>query len=831
MKNHRMYKQSKVLLRVPPTLFPLLLIHIICLLPAVANAQSTITVGLDTTAELAIRALGIPEIRDYAQTSGTLIRQVNDLLEEEVNLSETMSNFEEVDSQIEEQLNALRDSSFVYSLDRFDRINRELDLSEEQLNEWEASTGDWSQSAQLLNMQMDTAIQIWQLTLDSTQSNQIQPSEDTTLNNENSVIQTELINTINSNLSNLIQSQQLLDSTALIVINKESKLTIAFNNLQLARSELEEKQAAVTDRIWVPEYPPIWKMNEMTQPDIDLAQYVQDTTDANQKSISRFFEGNSKLIYYTLFTLLFLIGLLVYLRKQSDRYYAHFQEELKEANILLQYPVLTAFILTCFLATFNNDLPKEVEKIIALLILFPLSYLLWLIKEKSNLGRILFFAGAYLLYLLIPELSYFPKTQRYLLLAVELICVWLLYQNQDGAVFKTEKFWSKMIPYLIRFFLLISVIALVANVLGMLQLAQLLTSTVLGSFVYFVVLMEITFLIRSIIFLLLLGPFYQNSNILKEDSQVILEKIDDILKTIVLILWVIITLELLKVRESFFTELSNFLNRSIAIGEISFTLGNILAFFIILQISIWLSKFVRYFLDMEVFPRGDLEEDTTSTISLMVRYAITIIGFFLALAAAGVQLDQLSVALGGLGVGIGFGLQDIVNNFVSGIILALERPFSIGDSVEIGEVSGTVQEIGFRASQIRGWDGSEVIIPNGDLLSASLTNWTYTDNHRRITVEVRVPFDSDMNEVKTIMIDTAAGLPEVMEKPGPYVNLKGIGESAMEINLYCWIPDTNTSFSSGTAIRTAVFNALQAAGYDIPVPKTDVQVQKAADQE
>jgi small-conductance mechanosensitive channel len=203
-----------------------------------------------------------------------------------------------------------------------------------------------------------------------------------------------------------------------------------------------------------------------------------------------------------------------------------------------------------------------------------------------------------------------------------------------------------------------------------------------------------------------------------------------------------------------------------------------------------------------------------------------LLGIVFAFAAAGIQMDKLAILMGALGVGIGFGLQNIINNFVSGIILALERPIKIGDKLDIPGGSGIVKDIGTRASTVRNWDGSDVVIPNGELISNKLTNWTLYDRLRRIMVEIRVPFDTDMESLSKLLIDTAKGMPEVMKKPGPYVYFKGIGTSTMEINLYCWISNNDNFFSYSNVIRKVVFKALADAGYDIPVPQQEVHISK-----
>ena len=133
---------------------------------------------------------------------------------------------------------------------------------------------------------------------------------------------------------------------------------------------------------------------------------------------------------------------------------------------------------------------------------------------------------------------------------------------------------------------------------------------------------------------------------------------------------------------------------------------------------------------------------------LLIRIAIISSGLFLAAAAAGIPLDRITIVLGALGVGIGFGLQELTSSLVSGIIIAFEKPVNVGDVVEVDEQSGTMKSIGFRSSVITTWDGADVIIPNSTLLSSNLINWTMSDEKRRVDVEVQVMFGTDLNKSK-----------------------------------------------------------------------------------
>jgi len=174
-------------------------------------------------------------------------------------------------------------------------------------------------------------------------------------------------------------------------------------------------------------------------------------------------------------------------------------------------------------------------------------------------------------------------------------------------------------------------------------------------------------------------------------------------------------------------------------------------------------------------------------------------------------------------VGIGFGLQTIVNNLVSGVILAFERPIQIGDTIEVGPRIGTVKEVGIRSSKLKGYDGSEVIIPNGDLLSQHLINWTLTDKNRRVELFIGVAYGSDADKVKEILLQVM-DRESIQKVPAPAVYLQDFADSAVEFRLLFWVADINTWIIVRSEIMTSIYKAFAENGIEIPFPQRDLHV-------
>jgi small-conductance mechanosensitive channel len=187
-------------------------------------------------------------------------------------------------------------------------------------------------------------------------------------------------------------------------------------------------------------------------------------------------------------------------------------------------------------------------------------------------------------------------------------------------------------------------------------------------------------------------------------------------------------------------------------------------------------------------------------------------------------MDKLAILLGALGVGIGFGLQNIFNNLVSGIILAFERPIKDGDIIEVGSLLGIVKEIGIRSSIIRTYDGSEVIVPNGNLISNELINWTRSDMKRRGEVIVGVAYGTDPRMVINLLLGTARGFDKILMDPEPVALFTGFGESSLDFRLLFWIADADTRLLIQSEMAVRVNKAIVDAGITIPFPQRDVHL-------
>lgn len=240
-----------------------------------------------------------------------------------------------------------------------------------------------------------------------------------------------------------------------------------------------------------------------------------------------------------------------------------------------------------------------------------------------------------------------------------------------------------------------------------------------------------------------------------------------------------------------------------------------------------LNKVIAY----RLLSKSQIELGVRIAIGSIVKYLLLVIGFIIILQTAGINLSSLTILMGALGVGIGFGLQNITNNFVSGIIILLERPIKVGDRIEVDKVSGNVVDISMRATEILTNDNISIIVPNSQFISQTVINWSHTNRSVRFNFPVGVSYREDPQEVKQVLLDIAMDNPGVLKNPQPDVLFFEYGESAMNFNLRVW---TREYINSPGVLRSQLYYEIarrfREKGIEIPFPQYDIHIKNMPQQ-
>ncbi|MFH0729074.1 MAG: mechanosensitive ion channel domain-containing protein [Pseudomonadota bacterium] len=262
----------------------------------------------------------------------------------------------------------------------------------------------------------------------------------------------------------------------------------------------------------------------------------------------------------------------------------------------------------------------------------------------------------------------------------------------------------------------------------------------------------------------------------------------------------------------------------VTIGGLSLSLALVLSALFVLYLSHFISWVACGLLESEIFPRIEVDRGAGKSVTKLLNYFLVFIGLLIGMGMLGINLKSFAVLGGALGIGVGFGLQTIVNNFISGLILLFERPVKVGDRIEVSTQTGIVKEIGLRSTLIETMDRSELIVPNSKLVSETVTNWTHTGTVARLKIPVRVAYGSDMDAVTDALIAAAMANPRVMAKPEPVALIQGFGEYNLILELRVWVSDVNKRRVVQSEISREIIRRFAESGIDIPFPRQEIRV-------
>jgi small-conductance mechanosensitive channel len=244
--------------------------------------------------------------------------------------------------------------------------------------------------------------------------------------------------------------------------------------------------------------------------------------------------------------------------------------------------------------------------------------------------------------------------------------------------------------------------------------------------------------------------------------------------------------------------------------------------------SLWVSRRLRGVLQRRLFPRLHLDPGIEFSILRFAHYAVVTLGVLLGLKILQVDLTGIAVVAGILGVGIGFGLQNLASNFISGIILLIERPITVGDYVTVGDTDGEVRVISIRSTEIVTRDNISIIIPNSEFVSGRVVNWSHGDPRMRLRVAVGVSYKSDLDHVSRVLLEVARRHVDVLEDPSPQVRLNRFGQSSLDFELLVWIGDPRHQEAVTSALHYAIRAAFLENGIEIPFPQQDLNIRSAS---
>jgi small-conductance mechanosensitive channel len=375
--------------------------------------------------------------------------------------------------------------------------------------------------------------------------------------------------------------------------------------------------------------------------------------------------------------------------------------------------------------------------------------------------------------------------------------------------------------------LLLLVSALTANLLGYSALSRLLSGGVLRSVFSAIRLYVLARLAGGLFSLLLRSRWAQSLASIRLHGSALYLWASRAFVSILVVWWILATLDNFAVADRVLDWLSSVFVRKISIGAVGFTLWDVVLFGLVLLGTYAFSRTVEFFLQEDVLPRLSWRRGLPNAILTLIHYSLMTAGFLIAIAAVGMDLTRFTVLAGAFGVGIGFGLQNVISNFVSGLILLFERPVNLNDVVEIGGLTGQVKHIGIRAITIHTGQGADVIVPNSSLVSNQFINWTYLDTVRRFDLKVMVARGTEPERVLKLLTDVSRSILGVEKEPPPAALFLGFGENALNFELRYWL-QVGTPPEVESTVALAVASELRKAGIEVPIPQRDLYLKSVS---
>ena len=399
---------------------------------------------------------------------------------------------------------------------------------------------------------------------------------------------------------------------------------------------------------------------------------------------------------------------------------------------------------------------------------------------------------------------------------------WVLYHLPK--VTQSRTIWQRQA---IRALLLLGIsalaISIAANIIGNVSLAAMLTDATLNSSYIGMFITAVATVIEAFITML----FSQSAYSLRKRTHHAGSLIDvgrQLFSLAMLVFWMVGTLDLFRILRPITELAQTIFSFTFKLGNISVSLGGIALFFVLVYLSFWIAKTLRNILAEDFLPSMELQRGVANSVSTMSYYVLLMAGLTTALAVAGFQFSELAIVLGALSVGIGIGLQDVVKNFVSGLILMIERPVQPGDTIELSGTVGKVLEIGIRATTLSTANGADVVVPNGMLLAEKMTNWTLSNEKRRFEIQVGVAYGNDPEAILALLTKSAQNTVGVCADPPPSVLFSEFGASSLDFTIRAWA----NSFDEAVVVRSNlalnVHSALKQAGIEIPFPQQDLHI-------
>ena len=636
----------------------------------------------------------------------------------------------------------------------------------------------------------------------------------------------EIRQQIESVLGVIAQSDAALQKQRSANLTEQSRMAEQSKRVAGALASVRAAQTAAVSRLFERDSSPIWTLEVRQHTAYDLVQGSQASFGAQFAQLRTYVA--SLWTQFIFLALLFgaLAAAFFWVKHRASKWTDE-DVALERANRVLQLPIATAAVLTLLVCgPLFEEPPRLFWAILATVALVPIVLIL-----RRLIDRHLFpIVNALVVFYVIAQFrqlaASLPELSR-LILLLEMVggavfLVWFIHSTRLTANATTSR---KMTRASARLGLVLFGAVFLATAFGYFRLANYLAAGSLAAAYLAIFLYAAAGVVSGLIFFALEIRPLATLKVVRLHRALLGRRLTRFVFFLALLTWIALTLDAFLLRVPLIDWLRSVLTAEMRFRSLHVSLGAVLAFALTIWLAALLSRLIRFLLEEDIYNRFRLSTGSSYAVSTLLHYVVLLIGFFVAIAALGVDMTKFTVLAGAFGVGIGFGLQNIVNNFVSGLILLFEQPVKVGDVVQVDTDVGVIRRIGIRASIIRLFDSSELIVPNGKLISEKVTNFTLSNRQRRIEIRVGVAYGTDPKRVIELLTKVAATHPLAAKYPAPQTLMIEFGTDSLNFDVRLWTDDYDQWVQIKSDVVVAISEALAEAKIAIPFPQRDLHLQ------
>ena len=595
--------------------------------------------------------------------------------------------------------------------------------------------------------------------------------------------------------------------------------------------KIRAARGALRGRLFEADQLPLWRAFGEAEPLGSIAATVREALGRDAAAVREYAAQHVPRLVANALLFAALLPATLALQRRSRQRRAE-ARTLGASEAVLESPISLALLASLGTAIFfYPSQPRPVRSLLGFALLIPPLFLLPRLLAPDLRTAPFALAAFYLVDRLRELVEAVPLVERSLFgleVAAALALVLWLSRSEQLRRLAVLQHHAVLLSLAWRSAALLLLASLTADAFGYVTLARLLGEGVLNTGYLTLILFAGVSVVRLAQSGLLHSNFAQRLELVRTHGAAIQRRAERLVLWLGIGLWTFVVARIFQLYDPIYGALAWALGTPIQLGSVGFSLGALLTFALTIAASVWVSRALAVVLEEEVFPRAQLERGVPYAIATTARYTVLLFGFVLALGAVGVDWTRASLLAGAFGVGVGFGLQAVVNNFVSGLILLYERPIQVGDTVQLGDLVGEVRRIGIRSSTLRTAQGAEVIVPNGSLLSDKVVNWTLSDPQRLIELPVTLPAQRDPQQILALLQEVAAGHPDVLQDPAPMALLTRFTDNLLGFELRVWTARASGHLEVKSELALLVHRALERAGIEGPAYPPDARPAPAA---